>query len=145
VPVKFVKSPLQVNCAKVSPFMQPKDSSLQTRGQLERSLSQSIQALYRSKLGHQPSKVTCRLLDQKLVIILEDSITQPEQVLISDAKKELVQEVRDAIDAAIEPSLKQLIAEQTGTEVIDLLSDTTVETGRVGVIAVLASEPQTKP
>jgi uncharacterized protein YbcI len=99
--------------------MQPKATPSQTRGQLERSLAQSIQALYRSKLGHQPSKVTCRLLDQKLIIILED--------------------------AAIEPSLKMLIVEQTGVEVIDLLSDTTVETGRVGVIAVLASEPQTKP
>jgi uncharacterized protein YbcI len=124
--------------------MQPKDTPTQTRGQLERSLSQSIQALYRTKLGHQPSKVTCRLLDQKLIIILEDSITQPEQVLVDEAKDELAQQVRDAIDDAIEPSLKQLIAEQTGIEVIDLLSDATVETGRVGVIAILASEPQTK-
>lgn len=32
-----------------------------TRGHLERALSQRIQALYRSKLGHQPSKVTCQL------------------------------------------------------------------------------------
>jgi uncharacterized protein YbcI len=125
--------------------MQPKATPSQTRGQLERSLAQSIQALYRSKLGHQPSKVTCRLLDQKLIIILEDSITQPEQVLVGEAKEDLAEQVRDAIDAAIEPSLKMLIVEQTGVEVIDLLSDTTVETGRVGVIAVLASEPQTKP
>ncbi len=124
--------------------MQPKDVPSQTRGQLERSLSQAIQALYRSKLGHQPSKVTCRLLDQKLVIILEDSVTQPEQVLVGEAKGDLAQQVRDAIDTAIEPSLRQLIAEQTGIEVIDLLSDTTVETGRVGMIAILASEPQTK-
>jgi uncharacterized protein YbcI len=124
--------------------MQPKDILSQTRGQLERSLSQSIQALYRSKLGHQPSKVTCRLLDQKLIIVLEDSITQPEQVLVDEAKEELVQQVRDAIDTAIESSLKQLIVEQTGAEVIDLLSDTTVETGRVGMIAILASEPKTK-
>jgi uncharacterized protein YbcI len=125
--------------------MQPKDNPSQTRGQLERSLSQSIQALYRSKLGHQPSKVTCRLLDQKIVIILEDSITQPEQVLVGGAKEDLAEQVRDAIDAAIEPSLKMLIAEQTGIEVIDLLSDSTIETGRAGVIAVLAGEPQVKP
>jgi uncharacterized protein YbcI len=125
--------------------MQPKDNPLQTRGQLERSLSQSIQALYRSKLGHQPSKVTCRLLDQKIVIILEDSITQPEQVLVGGAKEDLAEQVRDAIDAAIEPSLKMLIAEQTGIEVIDLLSDSTIETGRAGMIAVLAGEPQVKP
>ena len=46
------------------------DSSYPTRGQLERTLSQRIQALYRNQLEHQPSRVTCQLFDEKLAIIL---------------------------------------------------------------------------
>ncbi|MEL7420881.1 MAG: Na-translocating system protein MpsC family protein, partial [Cyanobacteria bacterium J06555_3] len=49
--------------------------NLLTCGQLERNLSQSIQAFYRQHLGHQPSKVTCQFFDSKLAIIIEDSIT----------------------------------------------------------------------
>ncbi len=90
------------------------------------------------------SKVSCQLLERKLIVVMENSITQPEQVLVSAAKDDLVQQVRDAIDIAIEPDLKALIAEKTGTEVLDLLSDTTVETGRIGIIAILASEPTTR-
>ncbi|MGB7059992.1 MAG: Na-translocating system protein MpsC family protein, partial [Geitlerinemataceae cyanobacterium] len=44
-----------------------------TRGQVERTISQRIQALYRDRIGHQPSKVTCELFEDKLTIILEDS------------------------------------------------------------------------
>jgi uncharacterized protein YbcI len=48
-----------------------------TRGKLERSLSQRIQALYRSKLGQETSHAVCHLLDNKLIIIIENGVTQP--------------------------------------------------------------------
>ena len=53
----------------------------QTVGQLKRAVSQKMQALYQQYLGHQPSKVTCQLFDEKLAIVLEDSVTQPERLL----------------------------------------------------------------
>ena len=43
---------------------------LPTRGQLERTLSQRIQAFYRQQLGHQPSKVICQIFESKIAIIL---------------------------------------------------------------------------
>ena len=115
-----------------------------TRGQLERTLSQRIQALYRQQLGHQPSKVTCQLFDEKLAIILEDSITQPEQLLANSGQEELAKQVRSDLSKAIEPQLKDLIQEITGVPVIDLLIDGKIETGRTGTIAVLAKAPQVR-
>lgn len=115
-----------------------------TRGQLERTLSQRIQALYRQQLGHQPSKVTCQLFDEKLAIILEDSITQPEQLLANSGQEELAKQVRSDLSKAIEPQLKDLIQEITGVPVIDLLIDGKIETGRTGTIAVLAEAPQVR-
>ncbi len=112
-----------------------------TSGQLERSLSQQIQALYREHLGHKPGKVTCQLFDEKLAIIIENSITQPEQLLAEDGQAELVKQLREGIDDAIQPQLKALIEQILSVQVIDFLADATLETGRTGIIVILSSTP----
>jgi uncharacterized protein YbcI len=119
-------------------------ASIPTRGQLERSLSQRIQALYRSQLGHRLGDVICQMFDQKIAIVLENSITQPEQVLIKNGKGDLAEQVREDIDEAIHHHLRALIEEVVGVNVIDLLSDATLETERTGIIAVLADTPQVR-
>lgn len=120
------------------------ESSKPTRGQLERMLSQGLQALYRDHLGHQPSKVTCQLFDEKLAVIVEDSITQPEQLLANSGQAELAEQVRADLDKAIKPQLKALIEEVLGVSVLDILSDATLETGRTGIIAVLDVTPEVR-
>lgn len=118
--------------------------NLLTRGQLERKLSQEIQQFYRSNLGHQPSKVTCQLFDTKIVIILEDSITNAEQLLVDEGKNDLAEEVRSNLDEATKPKLKQLIEEITDVKVLDILSDATLDTGRTGMISVLSATPKVR-
>mgnify|MGYP005847693033 CR=1 FL=1 len=115
-----------------------------TRGQLERLLSQRLQALYREQLGHQPGKVTCQIFDEKLAVIVEDSITPPEQVLAERGQAELAEQVRSELDEAIQPQLKKAIEEVLGVTVLDLLSDATMETGRTGIIAVLNATPDVR-
>ena len=117
---------------------------LPTCGQLERKLSQAIQAFYRQHLGHQPSKVTCQLFDSKLAVIIENSITNAEQILVDEGKSDLAKKVRSNIDDAIQPELKKLIKEIAEVEVIDILSDATLATGRTGIIAVLTQTPQVR-
>jgi uncharacterized protein YbcI len=120
------------------------ESSKPTRGQLERLLSQRLQALYREQLGHQPGKVTCQLFDEKLAVIVEDSITPPEQLLANTGQIELAEQVRSDLDKAIQPHLKGLIEEVLGVSVLDLLSDATLETGRTGIIAILDLTPEVR-
>ena len=115
-----------------------------TRGQLERKLSQEIQNFYRHHLEHRPSKVTCQLFDAKLVIIIEDSITSPEQILLEEGKEDLVKKVRSNLDDAIRPGLKNLIENTAEVEVLDMLSDATLSTGRTGVIAILNQAPKVR-
>ncbi len=112
-----------------------------TRGQIQRTLAQRIQALYREQLGHQPSKVTCQLSDSNLTIILENSITQPEQLLAQTGRQELAEQVRSDLDEAIQPQLKTLIEDILNVEVVEILSDATLETGRTGIIALLTDTP----
>ena len=118
--------------------------NLLTRGQLERKLSQEIQAFYRRYLGHQPSKVTCQLFDSKLAVVIEDSITNAEKILLEEGKGDLAEEVRSNIDDAIQPELKKLIENIIQVAVLDTLSDATLDTKRTGIIAVLEDTPKVR-
>jgi len=115
-----------------------------TRGQLERTLSQRIQALYREQLGQRPSQVSCQIFDQKVMIILENSLTAAEQLLAENGKADLAKQVRSDLDEVIRRQLKALIEEILDGSVVDLLSDATLETGRTGIIVVLEEAPQVR-
>lgn len=117
-------------------------TTLPTRGQLERMLSQRIQALYRHQLGHRLSSVDCELLETKIAIVLEKSVTQPEQLLVDQGKDELVEELHAELDKAMRPQLQALIQEVVGVSVVDLLIDVTFETARTGMIAMLSEAPK---
>lgn len=104
-------------------------------------LSDRIQDVYRTQLGYAPKQVSCRLFDNKLAIVLDDAISRPVQILVENNHGNLAQQAKLNIDAAIKPQLVQVIEEVVGINVIDWLSDTTIETGRTGTIAVLANAP----
>jgi uncharacterized protein YbcI len=111
---------------------------------LERSLSQHLQALYRTQLGHQPGKVTCQIFDEKVAIVFENSITPPERLLADNGRAELAEQVRSDLKEAFEPQMKRLIEEVLNVVVLDLLSDATLETGRTGAIAILDASPNVR-
>ncbi|HEY9887765.1 MAG TPA: DUF2294 domain-containing protein [Candidatus Obscuribacterales bacterium] len=122
--------------------MTKRDSKKPTRGQLERSLSQKVQKFYREQLGHSTGQVTCQLNDDKLTIIVESSLTQPEQLLLKECDIQKVEQIRSDLDGAVRPKLIQLVEEVLERQVIDLMSDTTLETGRTGFVIILSDEPQ---
>lgn len=112
-----------------------------SRGQLERTLSQRLQKLYREHLDHSTGKVSCQLINDNLTVIVEDSLTQPEKLLIETSNDpELVEKVRSDLDGVIRPKIISLVEEVLEKKVLDLMSDTTLETGRTGLIVVLSSE-----
>ncbi|KPQ36511.1 MAG: hypothetical protein HLUCCA11_06505 [Phormidesmis priestleyi Ana] len=116
----------------------------QTAGQLEREISQKMQALYKQQLGHQPGKVSCQLFDATLVVVLEDSITQPEQLLLEKGQTKLAEQVRADLSQAMMSPVKSLIESILNVEVLDLLSDATIKTKRTGIIAVLSHTPEVR-
>lgn len=109
--------------------------------QLEDKLSQRIIGLYLTYLGHQPSKVSCYLVNKTLTILIEDSITLPEQLLTNSGQANLAERVRSNIQKAVEAHLKSAIEEVYATPIIALSSDSTLATGHSSIIAVLATIP----
>ena len=118
------------------------DRKLPTSGQIERNLSQRIQKLYREQLGHSPRKVTCKLFDNRLVVVIEDSLTILQKTLFEkDNKDEIARYVNLAIDNAIESKLKIAIEEVLGIEVYDILFDSSLKSQQSGAIVILTQAP----
>ncbi|MFE1748435.1 DUF2294 domain-containing protein [Coleofasciculus sp. H7-2] len=120
------------------------DTIQPTRGELEGTLSQEIRSFYHTQLGHQPSQVTCQFMGDKIAIIIENSITQPEQLLAQRGQQKLAEQVRSNINHALQLQLKQLIEEVVKVPVIDLMIDSTLKTSRTSTVAVLAATPNTR-
>lgn len=118
-----------------------------TRGKAQRTLAQRVQRLYKNQIGHSPGKVTCQIIDNTVVVIAEDALTKLEQLLIEGEKDEStpvqvdVEQVRSDLDTAIRPLFVDVIQEILSIDVVDVLSDTTLETGRTAIVAVLAETP----
>jgi len=110
--------------------------------QLEQNLSQHIQMLYVAQLGHEPSHVSCQLIDKTITIVVDNPITQPERLLDESGKQEFAQQVRDNLHKALQPQLKVLIEEVVGVSVIQLMGESKLQTGLTTVIALLADKPK---
>ena len=121
------------------------DRKLPTCGQIERDLSQRIQKLYREQLGHSPRKVNCKLFDNRLAIIIEDSLTVLQKTLIEeDNQNEITRYVNLAIDNVIKSKLKIAIEEVLEIEVYDILFDSSVKSHSAGAIAILTQSPSVR-
>lgn len=114
-----------------------------TSEQLTTILSNKITQLYEGKLEHQLKEITYHLFDNKLMIIMEGTVTSPEKLLNCSQQQELAQEVRTVLDNVIQPQIKQLIEEVINVSVIDFLSDTTLATDRTGAIAIFELKQKT--
>jgi uncharacterized protein YbcI len=88
--------------------------------------------------------VTCQLFDDSLAIVMENSITPAEQLLVNQGQEELAEQVRSGLDDAIEPKLKSLIEEVLEVKVLDLMGDATLNTGRSGIVVVLSNTPEVR-
>lgn len=117
-------------------------TSKSTCEQLEQTLSEHIQVLYLTHIGHKPNRVSCQLIDKTLTNIIEDSISKPVRLLADSGKQELAEQVQFNINKAFEPQMQLLIEEVIGVRVLDLLSNSKLHTGCTTIIAVLAATPK---
>lgn len=117
---------------------------LPTRGQLERQLSQTIQSLYREKLGHLPSKVVCHLFSDKLAIVVEDAMTAIEKLLIENSRLDLAENMRSVVNRGFSLQVKQTINEILQVEITDLISQSCLDSNCLGMIAILDSAPKVR-
>lgn len=113
-------------------------NTIPTRGEMERSLSQSLQAFYRQQLSCRVGKISCHILDDKVAISVENSITSIEKLLDSSDDRRFL---RDRIDSIVKSEVMQKIKQNLGVEAIDLTINTTLENNFTGILAFLREKP----
>ncbi len=118
--------------------MKPDPEPIQ--GQLEQTLAQQIQVLYLTSLGHKPERVSCKLVERTLLIVVEDPTTRMEKFLAASGKQQLAEQVRTNIHKAFQPQLKALIEEVFEVDLIDFLGDSNFYTGRTSITAILPTK-----
>lgn len=112
-----------------------------TRGQVERTLGQRLQALYRDRTGYRPERVTCQFFDEKLAIVLEQIVTPLEKFFLESKHQNFAQQIRSELESALRTEIIQLIEEITEKKVLCLLSNTDLGCNCSGLIAVLENIP----
>lgn len=105
--------------------------------QVQQLISESVQNWFKSQLNYQFKDITCQIFDNKVAIVLENSLPQSIHLLANQGKKQLVQQVISNIEATIKTKLIDLIQELLSIEVVDLLIHCNIETSRTGIIAIL--------
>lgn len=117
-------------------------NNVPSRGEMERNLSQSIQALYRDQLSCRVGKISCHIFGQQVAIVIENSVTSLEKLLNNSEDQSFVGDLRIRIDRIIKSELIAKIKQNLGVEVIDLTIDTTLEHNFTGILALLNEMPQ---
>ena len=113
-----------------------------TRGEMERNLSQSVQAFYRDRLGCRTDKVSCHIINEQVAIAIHNPITPVEVLLNSYQDASFVRDLRGRIDGIVKDQLCSKMEEITGVQVIALTIDTTLENNLTGIVALLAQKPE---
>ena len=118
------------------------ENILPTRGQLERQLSQTLQSIYREQFGHSTSKITCHLFKNKVAIVAEDTVTKIEKILLDNSQLDLAHSLRSIISKTFATQIKQAIGHILQVEVIDLVSDSSLDSGYLGILVFLNNAPE---
>ena len=121
------------------------EQKLPTCGQLERDLSQQIWKLYRDKLQCFPTKITCKLFNNCLAIVVEDARTTIEKILVENYQEsEIVRDMNSAINNAVKSEFKTIVREILAVEVNEIMFDSSFESKYVGAVVVLNQPPQVR-
>lgn len=117
------------------------EQTILTRGEMERSLSQYVQAFYRERLGCKTRKVSCHILNNKLAIAVENSVTPLEKLLNTYSDSKYTQDLRTRIDAIVKDCLPPKLEEILGVKISSLAIDTTLDQNFTGMLALLEEVP----
>lgn len=132
-----------MNTTGISPSRdgcQDAKTQLPTAGELMRSVSQSVQRLYRDELDHRTERITCNLVADKLVIWIEGSVNSVTRLLRREAA-ENSQALHNALQQVIHQRVAQIVEEQLRVDVITLVSDTCYQKECTGLVVWLSALP----
>ena len=117
---------------------------LPTNKQLETKICQSIRDLYKNKIEFISSKISCKLFAKHLIIVIEEGLSLVERNLWKTGKTELSTELSIQLNSIIKLEVVKIIQEILQVDVIEIMSGSTHQTNRLGIMVVLSQSPSIK-
>jgi uncharacterized protein YbcI len=114
-------------------------SSLQT------ALSTAIVGFLREYTGRGPTKARTTIRDNVVVVMLEQTLTKGEQVLVKKGRSEQVLALRHEFQEAMREESSAKVAELTGRNVIAFMSANHIDPDLATEIYVLDAAPNHNP
>jgi uncharacterized protein YbcI len=112
---------------------------------LQVAVSNALVGFLREYTGRGPTKARTTVRDNVVVVILEQTLTKGEQVLVKKGRSEQVLALRHEYQEAMREESSQKVAELTGRNVIAFLSANHVDPDLAAEIYVLDGPPNYDP
>ncbi|MCU0525385.1 MAG: DUF2294 domain-containing protein [Elainella sp. Prado103] len=105
----------------------------------EQAIAEQVRELYSDQLGKQPSFILCQQHEGRLIILIEDGLTQPEHLLLNQGQVTLVRQIRDGLHSILQSKIRFIIEDVNQVPVQDFSSAAHLETGQISFVATLAA------
>jgi uncharacterized protein YbcI len=115
-----------------------------TCAQIERTITQQLQAFFREYVGQRPSKVICQILSHGVVVILHDTLAPAERTLLDADRTESAKQLRSELHELLKPRIKELLEPIVASPVTAVLVDSDLDTGISTLTAILENLPQVR-
>lgn len=112
-------------------------SSDVTEFEIDKILSQKVHQLYSQWIGNCLSQVKCHLSFRTLTILIENSLSATERLMLDSGNVEAAIEWRSKLKDILQSRLRSAIETELKMSILDVLVDTSQSTERTGFIVVL--------
>lgn len=116
-----------------------------TGGSLHVALSNALVGFLREYTGRGPTKARTSIRDNVVLVMLEQTLTKGEQVLVKKGRTEQVLALRHEYQEAMREESSRKVAELTGRNVIAFMSANHVDPDLASEIYVLDGPPEYLP
>lgn len=117
------------------------DGERRSGGSMPVTISNAIVGLLREYTGRGPTKARTTIRDNVVVVILEQTLTKGEQVLVDKGRGENVIALRHEYQEAMRDESSAKVAEITGQHVIAMMSANHIDPDLAAEIYVLQAPP----
>jgi uncharacterized protein YbcI len=109
----------------------------QGSGELNAAVARAVVYRWTRYVGRGPTKAYAFSRGSVLVVIMEDTLTRPEQALVDDGRIDAVLQWRRDLHEVMRSDLATTVEELTGARVVAALSDTSVDPDVAAEVFVL--------
>ena len=103
------------------------ESNQRSLGEMRAMISNEIVRLQAEYYGKGPTRAKTYIVEDRVVVVLEESFTRAEKTLVERGEQEAIQHIRRRFQQQMAESFSSVVEQATGRKVRTFLSETNVE------------------